>query len=354
MHTLRINASAPYDVVIGQGLIAEAGDRMRLLFPPCRAVIVSDSNVWPRYGQRVAGSLKDADFDPLHFTIEAGESSKSMRTLAQLLEFLAEQRITRSDLLIALGGGVVGDLTGFAAACYLRGVRFVQMPTTVLAVVDSSVGGKTAVNLAAGKNLAGAFYQPALVLADLDTFATLERSTAADGMAEALKAGVLSDEALFDRLAGNSSPLLSEDDAARCVAIKAEFVAKDEFDRGVRQQLNLGHTLGHAIERLSGFALPHGQAVAIGMALAARGAFKLGLTDAQTPRRIEAALRNLGLPVSSPYTAQELFEAALTDKKRSGGQVTLVLPRRIAACELVSMPLKHFSRFICEALEVTL
>ncbi|MEL7609248.1 MAG: 3-dehydroquinate synthase [Bacillota bacterium] len=354
MHTLRINASVAYDVVIGHGLLAEAGDRLKALLPPCRAAVVSDSNVWPLYGKRVIGSLKSAGFDPIHFTVEAGEASKSMRTLAALLEFLAGERITRSDVLVALGGGVVGDLTGFAAACYLRGVRFIQLPTTVLAIVDSSVGGKTAVNLAAGKNLAGAFHQPSLVIADLDAFATLPRDVAADGMVEALKAGVLRDEALFDRLARNVSPTLSEEDAARCVAIKAEFVAEDEFDRGVRQQLNLGHTLGHAVERLSGFALPHGHAVAIGMALAARGAFARGLTDAETPLRIEAALKNLRLPVSSPYSAQELYEAALTDKKRSGGQVTLVLPRRIGKCELAPLPLEQFSDFIRAALEVRL
>lgn len=231
------------------------------------AVVVTDDTVRALYGQTVADSLGRAGVRAQCFSFAPGEDSKSLATYGALMEFLAESQLTRAGAVVAVGGGVVGDLAGFAAATYLRGVRFVQVPTTLLAVVDSSVGGKTAVNLAAGKNLAGAFYQPSLVVVDMGTLHTLPPEEVANGLSEMVKYGAIADETLFAQMASGG---YDEARAARCVEIKADFVRQDEHDSGARQALNFGHTIGHAIERASNFLISHGRAVAIGMPCRAR------------------------------------------------------------------------------------
>ena len=241
------------------------------------------------------------------------------------------------------GGGVVGDLAGFAAATYLRGVRFVQVPTTLLAVVDSSVGGKTAVNLAAGKNLAGAFYQPSLVVVDMGTLHTLPPEEVANGLSEMVKYGAIADETLFAQMASGG---YDEARAARCVEIKADFVRQDEHDSGARQALNFGHTIGHAIERASNFLISHGRAVAIGMALVARASAKMGWCSADTANAIVDALRANHLPTACSYEAEELAEHALHDKKRRGDSLTLVTVPRIGAYELRALPVAQLADFI--------
>ncbi|MEI6579117.1 MAG: 3-dehydroquinate synthase, partial [Eubacteriales bacterium] len=256
-----------YDVLIGSRMLKNAGDILRDYFSPCSVVIVTDDNVDALYGETVQYSLTCSGFNTSKFVFKHGEHSKNLSVYAKALEFMAQNSLTRSDMVVALGGGVTGDLAGFAAASYLRGVRFVQMPTTLLAAVDSSVGGKTGVNLDAGKNLAGAFWQPSLVLCDCDTLNTLPDDILADGIAEAIKYGMIRDKELFEMLEFGDCISNPEACVARCVTIKGNIVAKDEFDNGERQLLNFGHTLAHSIEKLSDYKISHGHAVAIGMVI---------------------------------------------------------------------------------------
>jgi 3-dehydroquinate synthase len=260
-----------------------------------------------------------------------------------MLNFLAENRLTRRDTVVALGGGVTGDLAGFVAATYLRGVNVLQLPTTLLAMVDSSVGGKTGVNLPTGKNLAGAFHQPIVVLCDVDALTTLPADVLADGVAEALKYGVLRDENLFALLAAGNWHKEAEAVVERCVEMKAEVCAADEREAGLRQFLNLGHTFGHAIERCSAYTIPHGHAVAVGMVMAARIAAHLGRCDPACARTIAAALTANGLPTETDLAPEALAQAALADKKRADDTITLILPNRIGACELFPAPVKRLT-----------
>ena len=306
--------------------------------PPCHAAVVTDSTVGPLYLEAVTESLEAAGFAVSAYAFPAGEGSKNLSTLSDILEFLAEARLTRSDCLVALGGGVVGDMAGFAAACYLRGIRCVQLPTTLLSAVDSSVGGKTAIDLKAGKNLAGAFLQPAAVLCDTDCLKTLPPAVFADGAAEAIKTGVLCDEGLFALFENGALDTDPAEVIARCVAYKAGVVERDEKEQGERKLLNLGHTVGHAIEKCSGYVIPHGHAVAAGLAVIARASEALGWAEEPLAARICACLRKNALPVSAEYAPEALAEAALADKKRAGGNITLVIPKKIGLCELKTVP----------------
>ena len=328
----------PYQVTIGPGLLAQCGGRLRDVLPPCRAAVITDTTVAPLYLRTVTESLRQAEFAVSTFTFPAGEARKNLSTLSDILEFLAREHRTRTDCVVALGGGVAGDMAGFAAAVYLRGIRYVQIPTTLLAAVDSSVGGKTAIDLAAGKNLAGAFLQPAAVLCDTDCLCTLPADIFADGAAEAIKTGVLSDEALFSLFEDGTLTAAPAEVIARCVRYKAGVVERDEKEQGERRLLNLGHTVGHAIEKCSQFAIPHGHAVAAGLAIIARSAEHLGWTEAPLAERIAACLAKNGLPTDTEYPPEALAQAALADKKRSGGDITLVVPQRIGQCALRKMP----------------
>ena len=291
-------------------------------------------------------SLQCAGFQVISFVFPAGEASKNGQTFLQLLNFLAENHITRSDCLIALGGGVVGDLTGFAAASYLRGILYAQLPTTLLAAVDSSVGGKTAIDLPAGKNLAGAFYQPSLVICDIDTLNTLPEQILRDGCAEVLKYGILYDTSLFSNMEQQGLAFDREAVIARCVELKRDVVALDEFDRGQRQKLNLGHTIGHGIEANSNYTISHGQAVAIGIAIVTKAAQKLGLCDNDEMERILSALKKLGLPCSTDFDAETIFTSALSDKKCAGSTVNLIVPRKIGSCDIRPTSIDELKAFI--------
>ena len=334
MRTVHVKASTEYDVLIGEGLIDRAGELARRRMMPCRCVIVTDDTVDELYGDRVQISFRYSGFEVSRFAFPAGEGSKHIDTLSDILETLAERQMTRADLVVALGGGVVGDMAGFAAAVYARGIRFMQIPTTLLAAVDSSVGGKTAIDLRAGKNLAGAFHQPSLVVTDTDVIRALPPEQLACGAAEVIKTGVLFDEALFSLLEGGSWHDQMDAVIERCVALKRDVVAEDEFDTGARALLNLGHTFGHAIEKCSGLAITHGQGVAIGMLMAANAAG----CDEATVRRLAACVRANGLSTHCAYGADALTAAALTDKKRAGSTITLVLPERIGRCRLEKIP----------------
>ncbi|MDR2515381.1 MAG: 3-dehydroquinate synthase [Christensenellaceae bacterium] len=339
---VKVGLAPGYAVKIGSGLLADAGREIAAVVKPCRAALISDDRVFGLYGEQTMVSLKGAGFDPMAFAFKSGEGSKELGTLAQILEFLAEERLTRSDIVIALGGGVVGDMAGLAASLYLRGIRFVQIPTTLLAMVDSSVGGKTAVNLRAGKNLCGAFYQPSLVLADVDALKTLPAEVFAGGAAEVIKTAMILDASLLRLLAEGGLRAKPAEIIERCVAHKAKVVEEDERDEGWRQILNFGHTVGHGIEKLSGFEILHGQAVAMGMAAICRAQDALGWSEKQTVICLMQALEAHGLPADCPYAEEELFRAILSDKKRRGDEITAVTLKRIGQAELKTMPVEGF------------
>ncbi len=340
MNTVTVNASKAYDIHIGPGLLPAIGQHAKALGGAGMVCIVSDSAVYPFYGQIVKDSLESAGFTVVSYVFPQGEESKNGTVFLDLLNFLAENKLTRSDLLVALGGGVVGDLAGFAAACFLRGIRFIQAPTTLLAAVDSSVGGKTAIDLPAGKNLAGTFYQPSLVLCDTDTLNTLPEDTFRDGCAEVIKYGVLYDSQLFAHLEERGLEFYREAVITRCVQLKRDVVNQDEFDTGARMKLNLGHTIGHGIEAKSGFSVSHGKAVAIGIAIVSRAA---RCPDAQ---RIIALLDRFGLPTATGYSAEDLYRYTLSDKKRSGNLVNLIIPNAIGDCAIVPTQVELLKPFI--------
>jgi 3-dehydroquinate synthase len=307
------------------------------------AVIVTDGNVAPLYLDKVMKLASVKASRVLTYVFAPGENAKCQETLFSLLSFLGENGVTRKDVLYALGGGVAGDLTGLAAALYGRGMRYVQLPTTLLAMTDSSVGGKTAINLGSVKNNIGTFWQPAAVICTADTLNTLADDEFACGMAEVLKYGVISDEELFCLCEGRGRAALIKDIKRiirRCVQIKAAIVAEDERDNGKRQLLNFGHTFGHAIEYLSGFGIKHGQAVAIGMMMMIR-AFLPGSAE-----RLETALNCIGLPAACDYTADEICRAALSDKKRDGDTVNLIVPEQIGRCVIRSTAMDELPEII--------
>ncbi len=350
MRKVIVRASTEYAILIGRGLLAQAGAEIAKRIRPCKAAVITDTTVEKLYAEQVEKSLAEAGFSTCRFAFPAGEGSKHIGTLSEILEFLAEEEVTRQDIIVALGGGVTGDMAGFAAAVYQRGIRFVQVPTTFLAAVDSSVGGKTAIDLKAGKNMAGAFYQPHLVLCDVDTLDTLPEETFADGIAETLKYGVIGDEDLFKKTASGDFRNNLEEIIETCVKMKRDIVMEDEFDTGLRQLLNLGHTLGHAIEKKSGFTLTHGHAVAIGMHLIAKAAEEKGLAEAGLAEKIKVALENNNLPVSTMYTAEEITKGVLKDKKRRGGEISFVFPTKIGHCEIVKIPVDEVTELVRKAL----
>ena len=346
MKTVHIDASRSYDVRIGRGLLDDCGRQIAERVRCASAAVVADDTVYALYGERVCASLEAADVRTVCYVFPHGEKSKNLLEYAKILNFLAENRVTRADALIALGGGVTGDLGGFAAATYLRGIPFVQLPTTLLAAVDSSVGGKTAVDLPAGKNLAGAFYQPELVLCDLDTLDSLPREIFLDGCAEVIKYAVLGSRELFALLADIPSGKGLEEVTARCVEMKRDFVQSDELDRGARQMLNLGHTFGHAVEASSRFTLSHGKSVAIGMAMILRAACSRGLCSAETRDAVIALLQRYGLPTECPYPADMLLGALSADKKIFGTRLNLVVPTDIGACRLLPVGVDELSGWL--------
>lgn len=351
MRSVTVKTSATYEVLIGSGLLQKAGEAVKKVISPCKAAIVTDSTVVHLYEETVRKSLTEAGFSVCTFVFPAGEASKNIHTLSHLLEFLAKEEMTRTDLIVALGGGVTGDLAGFGAAVYLRGISFVQIPTTFLAAIDSSVGGKTAVDLEAGKNLAGAFYQPKLVLCDTDVLQTLPEVVFADGIAEALKYGVLGDDALFEKIARGDFRQELEEIIETCVSMKRDVVEEDEFDTGKRQLLNLGHTFGHAIEQKSHFQMTHGHAVAIGMHLIAKAAEAKGIAEKGTAAAIAKALEQNQLPKETEFSPAEVAEGTLRDKKRRGGTISFVFPKKIGACEIVKIPVEEVEALARTAME---
>ena len=321
MKTIEVKASRSYSVHIGSDLLPQIGKHTRNTVGGRVAAIISDDHVWPIYGNTVLNSLKESGYEVCNFVFPSGEMQKNTQVLLSILNFLAENRLTRSDVVLALGGGVVGDITGFAASIYLRGIAYIQIPTTLLAMVDSSVGGKTAIDLPAGKNLVGAFYQPALVLCDVDTLQTLPEETFLDGCAEVIKYAILYDPSLFSLLCQTKLAFPREEVVAKCVQWKRDVVAQDEFDTGARQLLNLGHTIGHSVEANSEFGISHGMGVAIGTAIITRAACHLGICSEITKDQILKILTDFGFPITTCYSPSSLFQYAQTDKKRFPHQI---------------------------------
>ena len=338
MTTVTVRASRPYEVTIGRGLLDTVGRQAAGQWKGRSAAVVSDSTVAPLYLNRVKDSLERAGFRVHSFVFPAGEDQKNGGTYLKLLEFLAARRLTRADGLIALGGGVVGDLAGFAAATYQRGIPYIQVPTTLLSMVDSSVGGKTAVDLDHGKNQAGCFYQPSLVLCDPSLLNTLPEREYRAGCAEIIKYAMLYSEDFLRELEETPVREQFERVISVCVGMKRDVIRGDEFDRGQRALLNLGHTVGHAVEACSGFTLLHGEGVAIGMAIITRAAVEKGLCAPETLTRLLAVLERYGLPTETDYPLTDILAAAEADKKRTDDVTKFIVPERVGHCRVEPVP----------------
>lgn len=350
--TLRAENDTRYDIYLEAGLLPTIGEKTRALLANARTVaVVTDDTVKALYLPPVTQSLARAGFRVLSFSLPPGEASKNAEQYFALLNWLAENKLTRADAIVALGGGVVGDLAGFAAATYLRGIALIQVPTTLLAMVDSSVGGKTAIDLPSGKNLAGAFYQPSMVLCDPGVLETLPPQAFSDGCAEVIKYGMIRQGALLETLLEISVREQLAEIIAICVTIKRNIVQEDVFDTGERQLLNFGHTIGHAIEQLSRYEVSHGRAVAIGMGLITRAAVRKNLCPPESQTALERLLALFELPNRTDYPPQALYEAALSDKKRDASAITEIVPSAFGKCELRKMPVSELLEWIELGLE---
>ncbi len=347
---ISLEISSSYDIFIGSGLISNAAEYISKAVSSKKFAIISDDNVSPLYSNKLENSIEKAGYSFCKFVFPHGEASKSAETLLKIYSFLAENGITRSDCIIALGGGVVGDISGYAAASFLRGVNFINIPTSLLAQVDSSVGGKTAINISAGKNLVGAFKQPSLVLCDTNSLETLPQEYFIDGFGEIIKYAMISSAELFEILEnhdlGTIKPLLS-DIIFRCLSIKADVVTSDEFDTGNRMLLNFGHTLGHAIEKFYTYSgVSHGVAVGIGMLLVTKSSCGHSLTEKSALERLSKCLTNYDISTNSPLSSYELGKLAFNDKKRLGGLINIVLCDEIGHAYLKKMPFEDFLEFL--------
>ncbi len=346
MKKVHVGTGRSYDILIGHHLLQKAGEFIRPLTKAIRAVIVSDTNVAPLYAETVKSSLEENGFETSVFVFPAGESSKRLSTIEKMYQHFYEHNITRTDIVVALGGGVTGDMAGFAAASYLRGIDFVQIPTTLLSQVDSSVGGKTGVDLPAGKNLVGAFWQPVLVLIDPETLQTLPEAFFRDGLGEVVKYGCIRSNALFERLEKENAADFIDDLIEECVSIKRDVVEHDERDTGERAILNFGHTFGHALEKLTDYSgMTHGEAVALGAALLTRISEQKGLTAAGTGERLEKLLKKYGLPTESDFSTETILAATKGDKKSTGKNINFVLLRQIGDCFIYPVSVEQMKDF---------
>lgn len=338
-------SSKSYEVIIGAGILDDAGSLAASVIKPCKAAIITDDIVDELYSARLADSLESAGFSTIKYVIKNGEESKSPENLIKIVNFLAENQLTANDAVFALGGGVIGDISGLSAAVFLRGVKLIQLPTTLLSAVDSSVGGKTAVNLDAGKNLMGAFYQPDMVICDYTLFDTLPEFQFANGMAEVIKYGMIFDREFLDVL---KSPVKEniEEVIAHCVQIKSHIVSIDEKDTGERKLLNFGHTFGHAIEKCSNFEIPHGNAVAIGMAMITGSCIRKGICDSDSEGILLELLKMHDLPNESDFSKDDLYEALLHDKKRRGNSISLVVPETAGKCVLKKVDIEEVRDYL--------
>lgn len=344
--TIPVGAGNGYEIRLGGGMMRHSGALAAKLLGAGKTVVVTDTNVGPLYAPALRRSLEEAGFRVSIFTFPAGETSKNVRTLLRLYAFLAGENITRADSIVALGGGVTGDMAGFAAATWLRGIRWIGIPTTLLAQVDASVGGKTAVDLDEGKNLVGAFWQPSLVICDPDLLKTQDERNFRCGMAEVIKHACIRSAGLFDRLSQGNASSVSAQIIAENLTIKRDIVQRDEREAGERMLLNFGHTIGHAVEKLEHYqGSSHGEAVAVGMVAVTRHSERNGLTEKGTCDRLCALLRRYGLPCESGLPPADLVNAASNDKKRAGDLMNLVLLRRVGEAFVHPLPAASLPAF---------
>ncbi len=340
-----------YDIIIEKGCLENCGSLIKSVIPCGRCVLVTDSNVDKYYSDTVIRSLESAGFDTVKFVFPAGEESKTLNTLSDIYTFMAENKINRGDFLVALGGGVTGDISGFAAATYMRGIKYIQIPTSLLAQVDSSVGGKVAVDLPQGKNMVGNFYHPKLVIIDPNVLSTLKPEFFTDGMAEVIKYGCIRDNELFDKLCTYSRSELDDNIESiiyTCVDIKRQVVENDERDTGERMILNFGHTIGHAIEKFYNFKeISHGMAVAIGMYMMTKLSEKFEITPVGVSDKILACLTKYGLPYSADeIPADKIAEFATGDKKNFGKILNIIVLNEIGSCRILSLQYSEFAEII--------
>ncbi|MBQ3022647.1 MAG: 3-dehydroquinate synthase [Clostridia bacterium] len=344
MRKVTVNASKTYDIIIKKGAIDLVGNLTKDIIAQGKVCVISDSNVAPLYMERVKNSLSKEGIKAKEYVFPAGEKSKNAQTYIEILNFLAQGGFTRKDTLIALGGGVTGDLTGFCAATYMRGIKFIQLPTSLLAAVDSSVGGKTGIDLSCGKNLAGAFYQPSMVIFDSDVLKTLSKEYFADGMAEVIKYAMIKGEGLDKLILAEELDI--EEIVERCVKIKRDIVNADEFESGIRQILNFGHTVGHAIEAQSDYTISHGRCVAMGMYIVTK-AYKCENLCKQLFKMLE----KFNLKTNCPYTPKEILERAKKDKKADSSGVNLIVSKEMGKCEIVKITMDELLLLIKEGMK---
>ena len=349
MERICVSASSTYDVFVSKGLLSQVGTLARTVSRGTQALVVTDDTVLPLYATPIAALLESEGYRTDFFSVSPGEGAKTHANWLALLQKAADFGLTRSDLIVSVGGGTVSDLAGFAAACYLRGISWLCIPTTLLSMVDASVGGKTGIDLPQGKNLIGAFHHPAMVLCDPDVLDTLPQAHLSDGFAEVIKYGMIGDETLLDKLHAPFSPQ-AETIICRCISQKRDLVQQDERDNGIRRLLNFGHTVGHAIEALSEYRISHGKAVAIGMATMTKIAEHSGNCADGVYWELYDLLTKYGLPAALPYSAQELWQASFSDKKRQGETLYLVLPMRRGQCRIHPYSMEDY-RTMLEAAE---
>ena len=343
--TLKVAASHPYEVLIGSNILGETGNYISKIGKYQKVAVISDDITGRLFGSTIQQSLKKSGVESCFFSFPNGEKSKNLNTLQNIYSFLIREEISRSDLIIALGGGVVGDITGFAAATYLRGMNFVQIPTTLISQTDSSVGGKTAVDLPEGKNLCGYFHPPCLVICDVSLIN--EDFLIREGISEVIKYSLIADPELFEMLERGETAERLEEIVERCIAIKARIVGGDEWDRGERQLLNLGHTLAHGVEKSSGYTVSHGIAVGIGLSMILSACVGNGLLDSSVLIRLNALLKQFALPTAyEGCELEELLEAAFSDKKRSGADINIIICKAIGNCEIKKIPLGQLDTFV--------
>lgn len=346
MKKVFVNAGKGYEIHIGKGLLDQSGELAKKVLKADRLAILTDSTVDPLYGSQVEKSLSEAGFKICRYVFPAGEENKTIAIVTDFINFMSDNRLTRKDAVVALGGGVVGDMGGFAAAIYLRGIDFIQIPTTLLAAVDSSVGGKTGVDIPNGKNLMGAFWQPSLVLYDTETFSSLDKGLILDGTAEIIKTAAIRDADLFDLISSCDVAEHLEDIVERCVTIKGQVVEADEKESGLRKILNFGHTMAHAIERHADYGISHGRAVAIGMLLMTKASEKQGLSQAGLYDRLYEIIKEKGFETDTGIPLELLCELAGTDKKTSGDKISLVYLKEAGQAETVDVKLANLYEFM--------
>lgn len=341
MKKFEISTTHPYNICIGNNIMAHSGSLISEALEPCKIAIITDTNVNSLYSQVFLTSLIENGFEVSKIIFPAGEHSKNINTYSNVLEALADEGISRSDAIASLGGGVVGDISGFAAATYMRGIKFLQVPTSYISAIDASVGGKTGINLLSGKNLAGAFWQPSLVICDTKVFETLPPEQILEGVAEAMKLGICFDSNLIPKIIEQDYPYVIE----RAVSIKKSIVEADELDIGLRQMLNFGHTIGHCIEKASAYSIPHGLAVAKGMAAEARACAAMNLTTMDVYEKIASILIEAEFDLTIDFDSAELYKYALLDKKISHGKIAITVPDKVGQSHLEKISLSQLKRF---------